>query len=111
MSPSDASGFVPSPRYFAKFKLLQQREGRAGCVGDNRSTARSARIKADYGVFLRAEVAHTGDVKRSGRTAHRVLHIDTGNGSRTHAVDVAALGVSRGGGIRQSAVKQAGVCN
>jgi hypothetical protein len=64
---SVAPWLVPSPRYFAKLKLLQLRPCRTGADGNG--CLRSGiprRVEVDDAIFAGTEAAHTGLVEPSG---------------------------------------------
>src|ERR1700724_2783415 len=72
---SVAPRLVPSPRYFAKFKLLQLLPGRsaAGRMRNHRSRLRRLIVSVDDAVFVRAERVHARCVERSRRAAGGVI--------------------------------------
>jgi len=73
---SVAPRLVPSPRYFAKFKLLQGCESYASRNRDGRNDR--SRVEADHALFRRAEAAYTSLIRRSGRAANDVALVGNG---------------------------------
>src|SRR5580704_4693571 len=97
---SVAPRLVPSPRYFANFRLqLRPRRTGADRIDDRRCTV-VRRVGMDHAVFVGAEAAHARLVEGCGRSADGVPQVRDASRDAGYAEVVAALVKSDCGGLR-----------